>query len=184
MADKVTTPVFRVSFPAMFEAKSFQEGEPKFSLVMIFDSKADIKAMRKLANDAAHEKFGAKLPANLKSPFRDGKEKAHLQGYGEGTIFATASSKQKPGLVDQRVQPIIDRDEFYAGCYARATVTAFAYDQKGNKGVAFGLNNVQKIRDGERFDGRTAATDDFEEVEDFVEDGDGDGAGEDDPMMK
>lgn len=165
MGDKVKTPVFRVSFPQVFEAKSFNNGEPKYSVVMIFDKKADLREMKRILKEAAHERFGAKLPPNLKDAFRDGKEKAHLQGYGEDVVFCTASSKQRPGLVDQKVQPIVDRDEFYAGCYARATVSAFAYDTNGNKGVSFGLNNIQKVRDGERFDGRTDATDDFEEVD-------------------
>lgn len=165
MGDKVKTPVFRVSFPQVFEPKGFNNGEPKFSVVMIFDKKADLREMRRILKEAAHEKFGAKLPPTLKDAFRDGEDKKHLQGYGPGVWFATASSKSRPGLVGPDVSPIVDREEFYAGCYARASVTAFAYDTNGNKGVSFGLNNIQKVRDGERFDGRTAAEDDFEAVD-------------------
>src|SRR4051812_19269134 len=165
MGAKVRTPIFRVSFPQVFEPKAFNDGEPKYSVVMLFDSKADLREMKACLQEAAKEKWGTKMPSGLRSAFRDGKEKEALQGYGEGVTFCSASSKQRPGLVDQAVQPIIDRGEFYAGCYARATVTAFAYDQKGNKGVSFGLHNLQKIRDGERFDGRTAAEDDFEAVD-------------------
>jgi hypothetical protein len=165
MGDKIQTPVFRVSFPQVFEPKSFSGGEPKYSIVMIFDKKQDLREMRRILAEAATEKFGAKKPANLRDAFRDGKEKENLQGYGEGVVFTTASSKSRPGLVDQNVQQIIDRNDFYAGCYARATVNAFAYDTNGNRGVSFGLNNIQKVRDGERFDGRTAAEDDFEAVD-------------------
>lgn len=165
MGDKVKTPKFRVSFPQVFEPKSFNNGEPKFSVAMLFDSQADLTEMKRILKEAAHEKWGTKLPSSLRNAFRDGVEKKELQGYGEGITFATASSKQKPGLVDQAVKPIMDRGEFYAGCYARATVTAFAYDQQGNKGVSFGLHNIQKVEDGERFDGRTNAEDDFEAVD-------------------
>jgi hypothetical protein len=78
----------------------------------------------------------------------------------------------QPGLVDQNLQRIISTDDFYSGCYARATITAYGYDKAGNKGVAFGLQNVQKLADGERFSGRTAAEDDFEAVDDFVAESD------------
>jgi len=167
MGAKVKTPIFRVSFPSVFEPKGYNGGPEKYSVVMLFDSDADLTAMKTILREAATEKWGTKLPPNLRNAFRDGKEKSELQGYGEGVTFATASSKQKPGLVDQAVQQIMDRGEFYAGCYARATVTAFAYDQQGNRGVSFGLGNLQKVKDGERFDGRTNAEDDFE-AEDVV----------------
>src|SRR4051812_14671860 len=127
MGRKIKTPVFRVSFPAVFEPKSFNNGEPKYSVVMLFDSKSDLKAMEEILAEAAKEKWGAKIPGNLRSAFRNGEDKKELQGYGEGVRFCTASSKQRPGLVDQAVSAITDREEFYAGCYARATVTAFAY---------------------------------------------------------
>ena len=101
-----------------------------------------------------------KPPKNLRSPFRDQGDR-ELEGYVEGCVFINASSLQKPGLVDRQRQDIIDETEFYPGCYARATLRAFAYDNNGNKGVAFGLNNVQKLRDGDPLGGRTRAQDDF-----------------------
>lgn len=165
MGEKVKTPVFRVSFPNVFEASSYNGGEAKFGLTMCFDNATDRGEMERILKEAAHEKWGAKLPAGLRNAFRKGEEKGELQGYGPGITFAAATSKQKPGVVDANVQPILDRSEFYAGCYARATVTAYAYDKNGNKGVAFGLHNVQKVKDGERFDGRSNAEDDFDAVD-------------------
>lgn len=166
---KVTTPEFRVSFPHVFKAHTGFEGqEAKFSLTMLFDKKkADLSKMKEAAFAAATEKWGPKekWPKNLRMPFRDGNEKSDLQGY-ENTIYVTVSSKQKPGLVDNQVQPIISEDDFYAGCYARATLTAFAYDKAGNKGISFGLQNIQKLRDGESFSGRKRAEDEFEAVDD------------------
>lgn len=163
--NKVITPEFRVSFANVFEATSFEDGDPTFGLTMLFDADADLKAMKELAKRAAVDKWGDKIPKDLKSPFRDGAEKPDVDGY-EGKIFVNAKSRQKPGVVDQRVRPILDASEFYSGCYAIASVRAYAYEKKGNRGVAFGLINVQKVRDGEPFGGgRSKAEDDFRPVE-------------------
>ena len=163
MADTVMTPEFRVSFPAVFKPKR-QKGdatsEPKYGLTMLFPKGADLSKLKRAAEEAVKEKWGDKPPKNLRSPFRDQGEKEY-EGYEEGAVFVSASSKQKPGLVDRQRQDIIDETEFYPGCYARATLRAFAYDTNGNKGVAFGLNNVQKLRDGDPLGGRTRAQDDF-----------------------
>lgn len=165
MVDKVITPEFRVSFPNVFRpAKSMQpNSEPKYGLAMLFPKGADLSALKKAAAEAVKEKWGDAPPKNLRSPFRDQGEK-EFEGYEEGAIFISATSKQKPGLVDGGNQDIIDESEFYAGCYARASVRAFAYDQSGNRGVAFGLQNVQKLRDGDPLGGRSKPQDDFEPV--------------------
>lgn len=163
---QVVTPEFRVSFPAVFQARAAVEGqEPKFSVVMLFDKKTDLTILKQAVANAIIEKWGAektKWPKNLRLPFRDGSEKDY-SGY-ENTTFVTASSKQRPGLVDQALQDIIDPTEFYGGVYARATVAAFAYDVSGNKGVSFGLRNLQKTRDGEAFSGKNAANKDFDAI--------------------
>lgn len=167
-AKKVITPEFRVSFPAVFTAKAFQNQEPKYSVVMLFSKKTDISELKKAAMNAAAEKFGndkTKWPKNLKMPFRDGDEKADTPGYKD-TIFVTASSKQRPGLVDRSRQAILSEEDFYAGCYARAELIAFAYDTAGNRGVSFSLQNIQKLKEGEKFSGRKAAEDVFDSVED------------------
>jgi len=140
--------------------------EPKYGLTMLFSKDDDISALKKAAEDACAEKWGAdksKWPKNLRSPFRDQGEKDY-EGYEEGAVFVNATSKQRPGLVDASMNDIIDESEFYAGCYARASINAFAYDTAGNRGVAFGLNNVQKLKDGEPLGGRTRPEDDFEPV--------------------
>lgn len=169
---KVVTPIFRVSFPNVFTPSSYDGGPPKYGVSMLFTpaqfTDADKKAweaMKALANEVSQEAFKKKLndlPANFKRPFRKGEEKEGLDGYGPGVIFVNATSKMKPGLVDRNKQDILNQEDFYAGCYARATVVAFAYDNKG-KGVAFGLNNLQKVKDGESFSGRVDASEDFED---------------------
>lgn len=170
MVTKVVTPVFRVSFPVLFEAKSFDGGAAKFSVSAVWDpSRFTAKEkqlwdeMVGLADAVSMDRFKKKmndLPGNFKKAIRDGAEKADLAGYGEGLLFANLSSKMRPGIIDRDRTPITEADEVYPGCYARATITAYSYDNKG-KGVAFGLQNIQKIADGERLDSRTDAAEDF-----------------------
>lgn len=173
---KCRTPEFRVSFPHVFEKHSGFEGqEPKYSLVMLFPKNTDLKELKRAAFNAATEKWGVKekWPKGLRMPFRDGDEKQDLAGY-EGTIFVSASSKQRPQVVSNLKDketgqfPRIEKEDelFYAGCYARATLIAFAYDKMGNKGVSFSLQNVQKLKDGDQFSGRKNADDEFDSVED------------------
>jgi hypothetical protein len=170
---RVQTPEARLSFPNLFQPKSYLEGqEPKYSCTLLFSDKTKLQALRDAVDQAKADKWGPKekWPKNLRSPFRDGNEKSELQGY-ENCIFITASSKQPPGVVNQRVEYITEKSGgIYAGCYVRATINAYAYDTAGNRGVAFGLQNIQKTRDGQPFSGRKKAEEDFDAVEDSSED--------------
>lgn len=189
---KVLTPEFRVSFPHVFEKHTAFEGqEAKFSCVMLFPKKTDLKELKRAVTNAATEKWGPKekWPKNMRMPFRDGDEKSDLSGY-EGTIFVSASSKQKPQVIGNKkvdgAFPRIEKEDeqFYAGCYARATLIAFAYDKAGNKGVSFSLQNLQKLKDGEQFSGRKNADDEFDEVDDGSDDSSNyESAGESDDLM-
>lgn len=174
----VMTPEFRVSYPKVFKPEVNQmSGKSEYSLVALFKKGEDLKALKAAAEEAIVEKLGAdksKWPKNLKTPFRDQEERekdgSMPSGYEKGAIFITLKSAQKPGLVDSNVQAIIDEAEFYAGCYARATVRAGYYDKAGNRGVAFYLQNVQKVKDGEPLSGRAAAETEFAPVEGANED--------------
>ena len=159
---KVTTPKFRVSFPQVFEAKSFKGGALKYSVVALFPKSADLTELQKIVMEALNEKWPdpSKRPANLKNPFRDGDaEKPDMDGYA-GHVFVTLSSQDRPGVVDQNVQPIMSEEDFYAGCYAIATVTAYPYDNV-NKGVALGLQNIKKVEEGDAFSGKATPEEDF-----------------------
>lgn len=156
---RIVSPEFRVSFPHVFTPHENLSKKLMYSIVMLFDKDTDLSALKKLADEAIAAKWGKNIPKGIRSPFRNGDEKEY-EGYA-GTVFCSASSKDKPGIVDDQVQPILNTNEFYPGCYARATLTAYAYDQLGNKGVSFGLQNIQKIRDGEPLNGRVAAQNDF-----------------------
>lgn len=174
---KLMTPEFRVSFPQVFEPKAFGGSEPKYSIVMLLPKKGDLSKFKTAAKNAAIEQWGAKADAVLAKlkgtkgwPFRDGDaEKADMKGY-PGHYFITAKSKQKPGLVNGKREAILDKDEFYAGCFARATLIAYAYDNEFGKGIGFSLQNIQKLKDGEKFSGKRDAEDEFDEVEDTSDD--------------
>lgn len=163
-SDMVKTPEFRVSFPQVFKAKAMDENsDAKFSLVMLFDKGTDLKKLKQIAGAAVKEKWGDKKPKTLRNPFRDASDKDY-EGYDDGMIYITASSKMRPGVINKKGSDLDSEEQFYGGCYAQATVVAYAYDVKGNKGVAFGLRNVLKTRDGDPFSGRTSANDDFADL--------------------
>lgn len=143
----------------------------EYSVVAVFKKGEDLTKLKNAVTEILTEKLGpdkTKWPKNLKSPFRDQGEREKdgvlPNGYEHGAIFMTLKSSQKPGVVDANVQPIIDEAEFYAGCYAHATIRPYYYDSKGNKGVAFGLQNIQKLSDGEPLSGRANATSEFAPV--------------------
>lgn len=169
----INTPTFRVSYPNVFKAKKNDlNGKDEFSIVALFKKGEDISALKTAAQKAITDKWGpdkAKWPQNLRSPFRDQAERAKEvdgkrilpAGHEEGAIFLNLKSSQRPGVVDQNVQDILDESQFYAGCFARASVNAYAYDQKGNRGVSFGLGNIQKVKDGEPLGNRARPESDF-----------------------
>lgn len=175
----MNTPEFRVSYPSVFQPKKNDlNGKMEYSVVALFPFGKDdpkLADMKKMAEAAVVKKWGAdksQWPANLKSPFRDQGERAKNvdgkrilpAGYEDGKVFVTLKAEQKPAVVDENVNTIIDPTQFYAGCYAIASINAYAYDQKGNRGVAFGLGNIQKWRDGDSLGGRTRPEDDFSAV--------------------
>ena len=109
------------------------------------------------------------MRAALKLPLRDGDTERDDEAY-KGHWFINANSISAPQIVDRQVKPILDRSEVYSGCYARVALSFYAYNSNGSKGIACGLGNIQKIRDGEPLGGRTSATDDFSSVADDDED--------------
>lgn len=181
---KCITPTGIASYPHLFKAHSFQGGAPKFSLELRFSKKDDLSPLKKAAHWAAVERWGedkANWPKRLRSPFKDGDEKADEKPEYEGLIYIRASSKTQPGIVERDgVTEIITADKLYAGCYARAELIAFAYDTAGNVGIGFALLNVQKIKDGEALGGKRKAREVFEAVE--VEDDEW-GGGEEDEVF-
>lgn len=160
----------RLSYAHIWEPDSVNGSEPKYSVSCIIDKddKDTIVKIQKaieLAKEEGKGKWGGKIPANLKTPLRDGDiDRPEDEAYS-GAMFLNANSRQAPQVVDKKVQPILDQSEVYSGCYGRVSVTFYAYNSNGNKGIAAGLGNVQKLRDGEPLGSRANAKDEFDAVE-------------------
>ena len=181
---RVITGITKLSYANLNQPKSINGGEPRYSASVLIP-KTDTKTLNavKLAIEAAYEEGQAKLKgsgksipplASLKTPLRDGDiERPDDEAY-QGHFFLNANNKEKPGVVDIDRNPIFDTSEIYSGIYARCSLSFFAFNSNGNKGIAVALNNVQKIKDGTPLGGRTRAEDDFndgyvtDDVEDFL----------------
>ena len=119
-----------------------------------------VRAAIEAASQSGAALWGGKVPAGLKSPLRDGDTDRDAPEY-KGHYFINANSKLKPGVVDAAVNPILDQSEIYSGCYGRVSLNFFPYNANGNRGIGAGLQNVQKLADGEPLSGRSRAEDDF-----------------------
>lgn len=178
---KVVTGKVRFCYVNVFEPTAMNEGDtPKYNICVLIP-KSDTATIDKIkkAIEAAKEAGKAKLadkngriPANLKLPLRDGDEERPDDPAFEGHYFINANSMRQPSIVDRSLNPIMSRDEFYSGCYGRASINFYAFNVS-SKGIAAGLNNLQKLEDGEMLAGGSTAEEDFG----------GDNAVKDDDMM-
>ncbi|MBQ0112622.1 MAG: DUF2815 family protein [Bacteroidales bacterium] len=170
---KVVTGVeTRLSFFHGWEPVSINGGAEKYSVSVLIpkNDKETIDAINAAIDNAIKEgiaKFGGKMPnkAAIKLPLRDGDIEKDDEAY-KGHYFINANSKTAPQIVDRQVNPILDKGEVYSGCYARVSLNFYAFNSNGNKGVACGLGNIQKIKDGEPLGGKSTASDDFSTVDD------------------
>ena len=173
-AESLITPEFRAAFISVFRATSMKNADgttnkPKYSIRACFPPTAKLDALKKEAEAAAKEKWGDKIPKTLRSPFRLNEELENsIVGIGDDWIIMSFSANEdrRPGIVDAKLQDIIDDSDVYSGAWYRAQVRAFAYENAGNKGVSFGLQNVQKLRDDDPLgSGRIPASKAFEPVD-------------------
>jgi len=167
----ITGPDTRWSYANVWEAKSINGGTPKYSVSLIIP-KSDTKTVArvKAAIEAAYREGEAKLKGNgksvppfstIKTPLRDGDiERPDDPAYANA-YFINANATTAPGIVDADRNAIISRSEVYSGVYGRASINFYAFNSNGNKGIACGLNNLQKVRDGEPLGGKAKAEDDF-----------------------
>lgn len=182
----VLTPEARFSFPSLFRPTKPKNAKPeqkeKYGVTLLFKKGEDLTILKEAVVEVLTEKFGTKdkWPKNIRLPFRDQGDREY-EGYEAGATFIGALSTQKPGVVNARNEYIEDESQVYPGCYGRATLRPFWYDNSGNKGVSFGLQNVQKTRDGEALGGRMRAEDEFDAVAGDPMSG-GAAAGGDDPL--
>lgn len=174
----------RWSYCNVWTPKSINGSNPKYSVSLIIP-KSDTKTIKKIkaAIKEAYEEGLSKLKGNskytpeledIKIPLRDGDRERKGDPAYANSYFLNANSTDAPGIVDADRQDILDHNEIYSGCYGRASVNFYAFNSNGNKGIACGLNNLQKISDGEPLGGRTRAEDDFADLdedddEDFLD---------------
>lgn len=176
----ITGKTTRWSYVNAWEPKSINGGQPKYSVSLIIPKKDTVTVEKiRAAIQAAYEEGETKLRGNgrtvpplsaLKTPLRDGdKERPDDPAYA-GSYFVNANSATAPGIVDADRQEIIDRSEVYSGVYGRASINFYAFNSNGNRGIACGLNNLQKIADGEPLGGKMRAADDFadDDEDDFL----------------
>lgn len=178
----ITGPNTRWSYANVWQPKSINGGAPKYSVSLIIP-KSDtvtvdkVKAAIKAAYEEGESKLkgGSRLQGNgktvpalsvIKTPLRDGDTERPDDPAYANSYFINANSATAPGIVDADRQPIIDTSEVYSGVYGRASINFYAFNSNGNKGIACGLNNLQKIRDGEPLGGKSRAEDDFDTDDD------------------
>ena len=170
----------RWSYCNVWEAKAINGGTPKFSVSLLIP-KTDTVTVKKIkaAIEAAYREGEAKLKGNgktvppltaIKTPLRDGDAERPDDPAYAGHYFLNANSATAPGIVDADCQPVLTRSEVYSGVYGRASISFYAFTSSGNRGVACGLNNLQKIRDGEPLGGRASAESDFSDFDDEDDD--------------
>lgn len=175
----ITGPQTVFSYLNCWEAKAINGGAPKFSVSLIIP-KSDKKTIEKIkaAISAAYEEGKGKLKGNsksvpalsvLKTPLRDGDaERPDDENYAN-SYFLNANSSKAPGIVDADRNPILERSEMYSGVIGRASISFYAYNVNGNRGIACSLNNLQKLADGTPLGGRSRAEDDFADDDDFLD---------------
>lgn len=164
---KVVTGKVRFSYANVWEPHAMEGSDRAKYSVSILIPKTDsatLARVKEAINTALKEgiaKLGGKIPPTWKNPLRDGDTERPDNPEYAGHMFVNANSDNRPGIVDINLNPIIEREDFYSGCYGRASINFYVFNTNGNKGVACGLNNLQKLADGERLSGGSSAEEDF-----------------------
>lgn len=173
----IITPICRLSFPHLFHPKAMKDAKPddkkKYSCSLLVPPQCDLTKLKDMASEAAREKWGEKVTTmKLKTPFLQAGE-FEYEGYINGWTLLRLSAINKPSVVHQKGADIIklteeDESEAYPGRWCIASLNAFAYEQKGNKGVAFGLNNIFLLNHDNSLGGKMKAEDEFEAIGDYT----------------
>ena len=167
---KVVTGLVRFCYCHVFEPTAMNEGDtPKYNVAILIpkDDEKTVNAIKKAienAKVAGKSKIVDKngnIPKSLKLPLRDGDEERSDDEAFADSYFLNATSNRKPTIVDRNLDPIMNKDEFYSGVYGRISLNMFAFNTSGNKGIAAGLQNLQKLEDGEMLAGGSTADEDF-----------------------
>ena len=161
----------RFSYANVFEPRRTPNGEEKYSITLLIP-KSDTDTYQRIMTEVNKtlqenlaDTFKGVMKKKKKTPIHDGDGvRQSGEPYGaecKGCWVITANSNNAPEVVDASCNPIISKNEFYSGCYGRASLRFYAYNQNGNRGIGCGLGNVQKLEDGQPLGGRTTASEDF-----------------------
>lgn len=166
---KVVTGKVRFCYTNVFEPTAMNEGDtPRYSICILIP-KSDTKTLdainkaieaAKVAGKAKLADKTGRIPSSIKTPLRDGDDERGDDPAFADTMFINANSMRKPVVVDKNLNPIMSMDEFYSGCYGRVSLNFYAFNVQ-SKGIAAGLQNIQKLEDGEMLAGGSTAEDDF-----------------------
>ena len=163
----------RGSYVNIFQArKNDLNGKMEYSMQLLIpkESKKTLASIKKVSQAALTNKFGDNIPKNCRKALRDGDEPDDdgnpMRAEYLGHYYVNVKNSRAPGIVDQSRQPLLEASELISGDYVRVSLNAYGYNEKGNKGVALGLNNVQLVSKGDPLDGSTTAEEDFDELED------------------
>lgn len=186
---KLVLPPALGSYANIFQPREIEgsSGGPKYSISLLWDANdKSLAPVRKLIEEVAVAKFGpaakqwlAQGGGRFHNPLRDGSIEKPEDAVYAGKVFLNASSSRQPGIVDGKLNKVFEEEEAYSGCTFRASVSFFAFDKAGKKGVGCGLNNLQVVKKGDRIDGRRDAA---EEFADFVDEGEAAPAADVDPI--
>lgn len=166
---KLITPTFRASFCNVLEPKAFSpDQDPKFSMVIPISKEDEFVAkLKKTMDEVAIAKWG-EVPKKLKTFLKDGDDEEEKYGW-KGHIVFTASNKSAPGVLVKTEQGLVEpvsKDEIYSGAFFKAAIRPYAYEYQNSKGIAISLDNVLKVKDGEKFSSKAKAEDDFADFAD------------------
>ena len=175
----ITSPNTRWSYVHVWDPVAVNGGKEKYSISLLIPKNDPCVPKIREGIRAAYEEGAGKLKGSgktvpplsaIRTPLRDGDVERPDDPAYAGYYFINASSETRPGIVDGSLQEIIDRSEVYSGCYGRASINFYVYSVNGNRGIAAGLNNLQKLRDGESLGGRSSAAEDFatDDSDDFL----------------
>jgi hypothetical protein len=169
--EAILTPPGRVSYPHVFEKAEYDDGKSGYEITLIFPAGTDLTPLKKLAAAALKKKWPDELPKNLRLPFIAAGDKYGDIGFSDDDTYVKFKTNRRPVVIGSKKKNgktvEITEEDFYPGCWARVSCDgAYAYDAKGNRGVAFSLSNVQKLKDDEPFGGgRRNPDDEFDELE-------------------
>lgn len=160
------TPEARLSFPVLFTPRPYFDKGDQFQATLLFPPGTDFAPFYEALKKAMLDKFGQLVPMGpAANPLKDAAEKSQFAGYEAGWKFLAMHTPDRVAVVDQTKTPVTDPAKCYPGQWVRAHINAFGWAYKGKKGVSFGLNAIQIVRDGDRLDGRITTGDAFDPLD-------------------